>query len=520
MGAALQIVHGEGKGLDGFEGVRARLEETVAKLHVDEVGKMNHREIEDLLLSEGNELLRQLFQSHLDLRSSGREKSGQVTGADGAVRDEARDRERDLETRFGTVKVNRVGYGKAGKNSLFPLDGELNLPRGRYSHSIRRIVAEEAAKGSFDEVVDSVNKHTGAHVPKRQAEQLAVMAAVDFEAFYERRHDGARQGRGRTGSILAISTDGAGFRVYPEDLRQPKEPKERTGSKLVERLSPGEKPGLKRMATVAAVYTVKPYVRTPADIFRTGMLEDKGERPKPEHKRVWANAVDKAEDVIEDAFLEALMRDPKRRKRWVALVDGNEPQLAAMLRLGDEYDVDLTVVLDCVHVTEYVWSAAHVFHPDDNGARKEWVAERLIGIMEGNCSNVAAGIRRSATLRGLSSKDRRAADECADYLLKYAPYMKYHEYLRDGLPVATGVVEGAGRYLVQDRMDISGARWHLGCAEAVLRLRAIRASGDFKAYWSFHEQCEKERVHTGKYKNGKIPRLDNPSSGRHLKVVK
>src|SRR5437667_4233540 len=74
--------------------------------------------------------------------------------------------------------------------------------------------------------------------------------------------------------------------------------------------------------------------------------------------------------------------------------------------------------------------------------------------------------------------------------------MKYNEYLNMGLPIATGVIEGACRYVVKDRMDRTGARWSLTGAEAVLRLRAVRASGDFDAYWEFHLARDKERNHS------------------------
>ena len=83
--------------------------------------------------------------------------------------------------------------------------------------------------------------------------------------------------------------------------------------------------------------------------------------------------------------------------------------------------------------------------------------------------------------------------------------MHYAEALRDGLPIATGVIEGACRYLVKDRMDRTGARWSLTGAEAVLRLRAVRASGDFDAYWQFHLARDKERNHAVRYADAVIP---------------
>src|SRR5262249_50315561 len=79
-------------------------------------------------------------------------------------------------------------------------------------------------------------------------------------------------------------------------------------------------------------------------------------------------------------------------------------------------------------------------------------------------------------------------DDCADYLLHYSPYLQYDKALAEGVPIATGVIEGTCRHLVEDRMNLTGARWRLTGAEAVLRLRALRSSNDFDAYWKFHEQ--------------------------------
>ncbi len=91
-------------------------------------------------------------------------------------------------------------------------------------------------------------------------------------------------------------------------------------------------------------------------------------------------------------------------------------------------------------------------------------------------------MRRSATLRGLATKTRKPVDDCANYLLKYSPFLHYDDYLAAGFPIASGVIEGACRHLVKDGMDVTGARWSLAGAEAVLHLRALRSSGDFDEY--------------------------------------
>ena len=119
-------------------------------------------------------------------------------------------------------------------------------------------------------------------------------------------------------------------------------------------------------------------------------------------------------------------------------------------------------------------------------------------------------MRRAATVAGLSADKRKAVDKCADYLLKYAPYLKYDAYLAAGYPIASGVIEGACRHLVRDRMELTGARWRLAGAEAVLRMRALRASGDFDTYWTFHEAREYQRNHAQRYARGIVPPVSEP----------
>ena len=135
------------------------------------------------------------------------------------------------------------------------------------------------------------------------------------------------------------------------------------------------------------------------------------------------------------------------------------------------------------------WKAGHALEAEGSQRLEQWVLQRLGRILEGRARSVAAGMRRSATRRRLTKRQRRAIDQCANYLLKYqVAYLAYDRYLAAGLPIGSGVVEGACRHLVNDRLGITGARWRLRSAEAVLRLRALRSSGDFDAYWTFHER--------------------------------
>jgi len=311
-----------------------------------------------------------------------------------------------------------------------------------------------------------------------------------------------------TAPLLVIQTDAKGIVMRTQDLREvTRKAAAVSRQKMSKRLSRGEKRNRKRMAQVASVYTIEPYVRTPEQIVNElqPIREAETKRPKPQQKRVWASVEQGAEQVIEAAFEEANKRDPKRKKNWVAVVDGNKPQLDLLNTFAIKYSVTLTIVLDLIHVIEYLWRAAYVFNEKESLEAQAWVSERLLEILQGNSSTVAGGIRRSATLRALKAQERLPADDCADYLLDYGPYLRYDKYLAQGLPIASGVIEGACRHLVKDRMDLTGARWGLKGAEAVLRLRSLRSSGDFDQYWQFHLQKELQRNHKSKYVGGRLP---------------
>lgn len=506
---------------NGFEKAREWYTAIERFVVSSEAASMKESDIERELEKRGRELMRRLMQAHLDVRGPGEAAEGMAEGADGVTRVRERLHERGLETIFGEVRVERLGYGAEGVESLHPLDAELNLPVELYSHEVRRRAAEEAAKDSFDEVVRTLQTATGAKVGKRQVEQLVVRAAADFDVFYEKRQKlkAAKGGE----SIVAITVDAKGVVMRREDLREKTRKKaEQSQHKLVRRLSRGEKRNAKRMATVAAVYTVAPYIRTAEQMVR-GLAphneRDSQQRPRPQNKRVWASLEKTPEDILTEAFREAKRRDPGGIKTWVALVDGNETQIDILTKLFDKEKRAVRIVLDFIHVAERVWKAALDLHPEGSPELEAWVSERLEAILEGRSSEVAGGMRRSATLQQLDADARQRLDSCANYLINYRPYLHYDEYLRMGLPIATGVVEGACRYLVKDRMDRTGARWSLEGAEAVLRLRALRTSGDFDEYWRFHEEQEYARNHVPRYAGGQVTPIRTRTK-RHLKLVK
>jgi len=483
--------------IEHYADALGQFEHLLGRLTHAETQRMTHGELEALVQTEGSELLRRLIQGHLDQRSAEESIRERVVGEDGIPRTHRRDGcRRQLETRFGEVIVTRRGYGGRGLDSVFPLDAELNLPPDKYSHGLQEVLVEEIVRGSFDEAVDHLVRAEGGRMAKRQAEEAAVQLSEDFDAFYDQPF-APPQGAGDEGKLLVISADGKGIVMHPNGLREAtRRALERQEHKQQTRLSPGEKKDRKRMATVVSVYEIAPYPRTPEQILDPEQKPD-GRRPRPSNKRTWARVEADQGTVIEQGFAEAVRRDPHQRMRWVVLTDGQQDLLRQVYAAAKRYKVDIVVVQDFVHVLEYLWKGAYALYPEAAEEREGWVMDRARAVLQGRAQDVAVGLRRAATRKQLSQGEREPVDKAADYIDNNRERLQYDHALEQGLPIATGVIEGACRHLVKDRMDITGARWGLERAEAILKLRSLKVSGDLAAYLKFHFDQEHKRHYPG-----------------------
>ena len=484
-----------------FDRSRRLFEEVVAGLADPGCGELPHPQLEDQLTERSRELVRSLFQDHLDLRAAREQRLPEgVAGADGVVRVRAeRGHQRELATVFGMVTVTRIAYRAPGVANLYPADAVLNLPVGRHSHGLRRMAAIEAARGSFEQAAAAVERASGVRVGKRQLEALAGAAAAEVAGFYAQRQRPACPDT----DLLVLTFDGKGIVMRPEALRKATAKAARTADrKLATRLSPGEKHGRKRMTELAGVYDATPDPRDPGDVIsRPGQPRTGKTGPHARGKWLTASITDDIPAVITTAFDEAHRRDPDHRRPWIALVDGNTTQIEAIKTEATRRQLNVTIVLDFIHVLEYLWKAAwSFFYPGDPDA-EDWVADQATKILEGKATTVAAGIRRRATQFGYSPSERKGADQAATHLTSKKPYLEYHTALAGGWPIATGIIEGACRHLVKDRMDNTGARWGLPGAHAILTLRALVSNGDLNAYWNHHLNQEHHRVHHARYRD-------------------
>ena len=495
----------DGCALEGFERSAERFCALAGWLAGEQARDLEHSELEARLAEDGRELLRALLQDHFNLRAVLEPRVDGVVGADGVPRANVeRAHERELLSVFGGVEVGRLAYRARGFENLYPADAQLNLPAEKHSHGMRRLAALEAPRTSFEDAQAAIVRQTGQRLGKRQLRELAVLAAGDFKAFYEQRERTATE----KDDVLVLSCDGKGVVMRQEALRdQTRKQAHSSQTKLQTRLSKGEKRARKRMAEVAAVYEVQPAPRTSADILPRDEAERQAQAPAPKAKNKWlsASVTDDAAQVLSEMFCEADRRDPTHARAWVALVDGNNHQIDRIKTEARKRKIKVKIVVDLVHVLEYLWSASWCFFKEGDPAAERWVQEKARQVLDGKAGIVAAAIRRKATRLHLDPKQRENADTCADYLLAKRPYLDYPTALNQGWPIATGVIEGACRHLVKDRMDITGARWGLESAEAVLKLRALISNDHFDTYWNFHLAQERRRVHASRYALGVIP---------------
>jgi len=472
--------------------------------------------LEDRLSSDGRELLRQLLLAHIAARQGG-DIGPCVVGADGIARTHKRPRTRSVVTLFGAIPIQRVAYAMPHVSSLFPLDAMLNLPPINISYTLQKHLILEVVKTSFNEALETLTRWTGISITKEHAQQIVRDAAQDFAGFYAARSVQERP-HAQSFPLLILTTDGKGVLVKTDDLREATRQKRlaQSNESPENPLDSATRMYTRRMATVASVYEIARFPRTVDDIVgcffdRESQAES---RPHPHAKRLWASVTHSSEAVIRDVFEDALRRDPQHKKEWVALVDGDPHQIQRIQTCASQYGVSVTIVCDIVHVLGYLWKAGSVLQRAQLVA--PWVRDTLLCVLLGHGVTVAAAMRGIATRRHLTPAVRKPLDACARYLCNHAPYLNYRQYLKHGYPIATGVIEGACRYLVKDRMELTGARWGLKGAEAVLKLRAIKVSGDFTAYWNFYEQQQYERIYKNCYQDPSVltKRRDNnyPSS--------
>lgn len=451
--------------------------------------------VESTIETDGRELLRLLFQEHISRRSI-------VDFGDALTIYDANGHEilysckrsdtRTIVTIFGAVEIPRIGYyvKKGESKAIHPIDQQLQLPYRKYSYEVQKRVVKMTVLCPFDEVIEIAKENLGIDLSKRIVEDLLADVSVDFYDFYNNRTSDQNIS---SDPIVVAAVDCKGIPMIKSELI------DSTGKV---RRGKGQKAQKKKMATVAAVFNQKPYIRTPQDVvdslFRTVQESNltKSHKQCCTNKRIWASLTSGKDAFIDNVAEEITRRIKNKNKCLVVVTDGER----ALQKKISRKLKNATLILDVIHAIEKLWKAAYVFHDEGSKDAELFVKNRVFTILNGNVGQVVKGLRSMITKRKISGNKKETLSGVSNYLYRNRSRMKYHLYLKNGLPIASGSVEGACKNLIKDRMERSGMRWGKIGAEAMVKMRAVYLSGDFDDYWKFHVEQEQKRLYYVKWK--------------------
>jgi hypothetical protein len=306
------------------------------------------------------------------------------------------------------------------------------------------------------------------------------------------------------GEILVTTVDGKGVPLVKEDAQQ------------VPAFDEKERPGNRRMATLGCVYTVDRHVRTPeqivAALFRDATVSQPEDRPEPQGKHYrgyFAEPPEPGEEAVPSAYRTWSWVAQEVTTRWqsdqpiIRLMDGQPVLWEAADACLVDFMEDMRQagkslvqvdILDIMHASTYVWKVAKAFHGHKEH-QEAFAQDRLLRILQGEVTGVITGMRRMASQRNLTGQALKDVTTACNYFEKNAQRMRYDEYLKAGYPIASGVIEGACRHVIKDRMEQGGMRWTLAGAEAMLNVRSVCASSEWENFGTWRQAEEAQRLH-------------------------
>jgi hypothetical protein len=410
---------------------------------------------------------------------------------------------RPLRTIFGehSFEAHVYAQGSKRKMELRPIDARLNLPEGKASYLLQefsQLFCVEKAFGvgarQFEtvfgqklsvDVLEDINRDMGQQA-ERFLDALPKPPAKD------------------AGALLVTTADGKGVPLVKEDAQQ------------VPAFDEKERPGNRRMATLGCVYTVDKHVRTPeqivAALFRDPTVSPPENRPEPQGKHYrgyFAEPAEPGEEAVPSAYRTWSWLAQEVTARWqtdqpiIRLMDGQPVLWEAADACLTDFLEDMRLagkplvqvdILDIMHVSTYVWKAAKAFHSHKEH-QEAFAQDRLLRILRGEVGGVVTGMRRMASQRTLTGQALKDVTTACNYFEKNAQRMHYDEYLQAGYPIASGVIEGACRHIIKDRMEQGGMRWTLAGAEAMLNVRSVCASSEWEDFGAWRQAEEASRVH-------------------------
>jgi hypothetical protein len=396
---------------------------------------------------------------------------------------------------FGEFQLLRTVYGtREGQQIEFvPLDARLQLPESEFSYVLQDWAQALGVEHAFARTAEVLCMILRLKLPVHSLERMnrkMSESVLDFRASLPA--PAAKD----EGEILVATADNKGV------------PMRRPADQLPAgaRRKKGEKANKKQMAAVGCVYTVDQKVRTAEDVvvalFREYSSPRRSDDPEPvaQQKRIWSSLscerdgrFCQAEEEVFSWMADDVGSRHRRGQPLVCVMDG-QPSLWAVRKTYLPGD-NVVEILDLLHVTPRLWEAAYLFHREGSEEAASFVRDRLLRMLRGEAGYVIGGLRQMGTKHGLRGHRLAKLTTICNYLRKNLARMRYDEYLAAGYPIASGVIEGACRYVVKDRMERAGMRWTVEGAQAMLALRTTHINGQWKDFQKYRIKQERQRLY-------------------------
>ncbi|MBL8253101.1 MAG: ISKra4 family transposase [Candidatus Competibacter sp.] len=409
---------------------------------------------------------------------------------------------RPYQSIFGEFVLERVVYGtrEGQRIEAVPLDARLGLPAEKFSYLLQDWDQALAVENPYGQVNAVLARILGFKQSVASLETMTRTLAGAVSGHAAARPPVARA----TGEqIVVLSADGKGV-----PIRKPAD----APAIAAHDHARGPKPDRKKMAVLGAAYHIEPSVRTPLAVvealFRDPAAPARANRtepprPVPQQKRLCAvlpvagaaalAPPRPAAVIFPWLAAEARRRDPDHQHPWVLLMDGQAALWeAAADALGETPRVE---ILDLLHATGYLWEAVHLFHDPGSESALKWMKLLVLGLLSGMGTGVIRWLQHLAEPGELPAAARTRLTEIHGYFDRHRHRIHYDRYLAAGYPIASGVIEGACRHVVKDRMERAGMRWTLPGAQALLSLRCVALNDEWEPFMNHYIQHETARLY-------------------------
>lgn len=400
---------------------------------------------------------------------------------------------RTLKTVFGEVRYWRTYFVMKKGGGFYPLDAVIGLTRDGFSPLVMSLAAKLATRMSFSASV-LIFKYVHDWSPSSEAIQGLVLGMGRDAAPYMEQREAPEE----DGEILVIEVDGKATPTATTDELKKRRGKRKKKTSCCKRhrnkdkrqrchkrgknrhKKKGDKRKNGRSITLVVIYSLK--------------RGEDGKLHGPMNKQVWGSYAPRK------VMLAWARRQASKRgfpgdspKRTHIVIDGELCLYKGLVKLFPK----ATFALDIRHLEEKIWEVGHAFHPSGSPELSAWVEDKIEWLYTGKVSELIIELKKmklSLSARAKRDKDKREkVSKLISYMEKRLTMMNYKQLIEEDMVIASGIVEGAARYVIGERMDCGGMRWIPERAEALLKLRCIELNGDWDDFfnWGYQKWIEK-----------------------------